>query len=147
MPLLFIIFCNDLHLHLTFLLCIQFADDTTLYCSEKSLRLIELNFNHDLTNIYGWFCANKLTLNATKSVCMVFSHNNKETEDFSITIGETIIKPASETKFLGLGLDHKLTWKKHYTELINKLNQSLNLLRKAKNLLNTSSLLSLYYVL
>ena len=144
-PLLFIIFCNDLHLHLTFLSCIQFADDTTLFCSEKSLRLIESNFNHDLMNIYDWFSANKLTLNAKKSVCMVFAPRNKEIADFSIIIGDTVIKPMSETKFLGLWLDHKLTWKKQYNELINKLNQGLNLLRKAKKHLNTLSLLSLYY--
>ena len=29
-PLIFLIFCNDLHLYLTHLQCIQFADDTTL---------------------------------------------------------------------------------------------------------------------
>ena len=144
-PLLFIIFCNDLYLHLTFLSCIQFADDTTLYCSEKSLRLIESNFNHDLANIYDWFCANKLTLNAKKSLCVVFAPKNKEITGFSITIGDTVIKPVTETKFLGLWIDSKLAWRKHYTELVNKLNQGLNLLRKAKNVLDDSSLLSLYY--
>ena len=144
-PLLFIIFCNDLHLHLTFLSCIQFADDTTLYCSEKSSRLIESNFSHDLVNIYDWFCANKLTLNAKKSICMVFAPNKKKITDFSLKIGDTVIEPVTETKFLGLWLDHKLTWKKHYTELINKLNHGLNLLRKAKKLLNSTSLISLYY--
>ena len=101
-PLLFIIFCNDLNLHLTFLSCVQFADDTTLYCSEKSLRLIESNFNYDIDIIYDWFCSNKLTLNATKSVCMVFRSNRKDQHNFKITIGDTIIKPITETKFLGL---------------------------------------------
>ena len=144
-PLLFILFCNDLYLHLTFLSCIQFADDTTLYNSEKALRLIESNFNHDLVIIYDWFCANKLTLNANKSVCMVFAPHNKDVKEFGITIGNTMIKPVTATKFLGLWLDHKLNWKKHCTELINKLNQGLNLLRKAKNTLNMLSLLSLYY--
>ena len=54
-PLLFIIFCNDLKLHLTYLSCIQFADDTTLYASGKSLRLIEFEINHDLEVISDWF--------------------------------------------------------------------------------------------
>ena len=72
-PLLFIIFCNDLKLHLMYLSCIQFADDTTLYASGKTLRLIECEINHDLEIISDWFCANKLTLNVTKTVCMVFS--------------------------------------------------------------------------
>ena len=146
-PLLFIIFCNDLHLHLTFLSCIQFADDTTLYCSEKSLRLVECNFSHDLVTIYDWFCANKLTLNEKKSVCMVFSPNKAKakTTEFKISLGSTTIYPQEETKFLGLWLDSKLTWKKHYTVLINKLNQGLNMLKKARNLLKTDSLLALYY--
>ena len=144
-PLLFIIFCNDLYLHLNFLSCIQFADDTTLYCSERSLRLVESNFNHDLSIIYDWFCANKLTLNEKKSVCLVFSHDKKNSSDFSIVLGETIIKPQNETKFLGLWLDNNLNWKKHHTVLVNKLNQGLNMLKKARNLLNKTSLLSLYY--
>ena len=54
-PLLFIIFCNDLKLHLTYLSCIQFADDTTLYASGKSLRLIECEINHDLEVVSDWF--------------------------------------------------------------------------------------------
>ena len=144
-PLLFIIFCNDLHLHLNFLSCIQFADDITLYCSENSLRLVESNFNHDLAIIYDWFCANKLTLNEKKSVCMVFSPDKKRATEFRIVLGDTIIKPQNETKFLGLWLDDSLKWKKHHTMMINKLNQGLNMIKKARNLLNTNSLLSLYY--
>ena len=54
-PLLFIIFCNDLKLHLTYLSCIQFADDTTLYATGKSLRLIECEINHDLEVVSDWF--------------------------------------------------------------------------------------------
>ena len=144
-PLLFIIFCNDLHLHLTFLSCIQFADDTTLYCSEKSLRLIESNFNHDLISVYDWFCANKLTLNAEKSICLIFGSNNIDVSKFHVTLGSCTIYPSQETKFLGLWLDDKLSWKKHQSVLISKLNQGLNMLKRARNLLNMDSLLSLYY--
>ena len=35
-PLLFLIFCNDLKLHLTYLSCIQFVDDTALYASGQN---------------------------------------------------------------------------------------------------------------
>ena len=38
-PLIFLIFCNDLSLHLDHLQCIQFADDTTLYLGHKKLTL------------------------------------------------------------------------------------------------------------
>ena len=39
-PLIFLIFCNDLQQHLIFLSCIQFADDTTLYITHKSIDYI-----------------------------------------------------------------------------------------------------------
>ena len=52
-PLLFLLFCNDLRLHLTYLSCIQFADDTTLYTGGKSIRLLKCEINHDLEIISG----------------------------------------------------------------------------------------------
>ena len=35
-PLIFLVFCNDLSLHLEHLQCIQFADDTTLYLGHRN---------------------------------------------------------------------------------------------------------------
>ena len=40
-PLLFLIFTNDLHLHLQYCKCILFADDTTIYLSHKKLNYCE----------------------------------------------------------------------------------------------------------
>ena len=47
-PLIFLIFCNDLRFHLTHLQCIQFADDTTLFTSHKSIRYLEYCVTTDL---------------------------------------------------------------------------------------------------
>ena len=66
--LLFIIFCNGLNLHLTYLSCVQFADDPMLYTSSKSLRLLKSEVNHDLEIVSDWFRANQLNLN----ICLVF---------------------------------------------------------------------------
>ena len=77
-PLIFLIFCNDLHLHLTFLSCIQFADDTTLYISHTNLNFITFALEHDLSILQDWFYANKLTLNINKSVAILFGkHGGK----------------------------------------------------------------------
>ena len=54
-PLLFIIFCNDLNIHLTYLSCIRFADDTTPYGADKSLYLLQGKINHDLEINADWF--------------------------------------------------------------------------------------------
>ena len=122
-PLLFTIFCNDLNLHLTYLSCIQFADDTTMYCSEKNVRLLEANFAHDLNIVIDWFKANKLTLNASKSVCMLYRPRNGTTNKIKLDIDGAIITNTSQMKFLGLWLDDQNNWIKHITCLRTKLNQ------------------------
>lgn len=144
-PLLFIIFCNDLHLHLTYLSCIQFADDTTLYCSERNIRLLESNFMHDLTSVSDWFRVNKLTLNAGKSVCMLLQPKGEPPKTLQIELDGVIITNSNYTKFLGLWIDDKLDWQIHLSKLQIKLNQSLGLLKRAKKMLNLNGLLSLYY--
>ena len=75
-PLLFLVFCNDLHLNLEFTKCILFADDTTIYNSHKDLRYLAWTLEHDLSIISDWFKANKLTLNTKKSVSILFKANN-----------------------------------------------------------------------
>ena len=62
-PLLFLIFCNDLRLNLTYMSCIQFADNTTLYYSHKNLRVLRCCTENDLNVVIDWFRANSLTLN------------------------------------------------------------------------------------
>ena len=54
-PLLFLIFCNDMHLNLTYLHCIQFADDTTLYLGHTDTRFLNCCIEHDLTILQDWF--------------------------------------------------------------------------------------------
>ena len=144
-PLLFIIFCNDLKLHLTYLSCIQFADDTTLYASSKSLRLIECEINHDLEVVSDWFRANKLTLNVAKTVCMVFSPKKKSDNKISIKLCDQEIPIQTSTKFLRVWLDSNLDWNKHFSHICSKLKQNTGLMQRCKNLLTTSTLQTIYF--
>ena len=76
-PLLFLIFCNDLHQNLTYLSCIQFADDTTLYITHKNLRVLKACIEHDLSIITDWFGANSLTLNINKTSLLLIDYRKK----------------------------------------------------------------------
>ena len=104
-PLIFLILCNNLHIHLIFLSCIQFADDTTLYISHTSLDYIKFCLKHDLGILQDWFLANKLTLNIGKSVLILFG---KHKSKLCIQIGKEIIPQSKFTKFLGLWIDENL---------------------------------------
>ena len=139
-PLLFIIFCNDLNLHLTYLSCIQFADDTTLYGASTSVKLLQCEIEHDLKVITDWFKANKLTLNMDKTICVVFSPKGDTNLNIDLKLGDFAIPCCTQTKFLGIWLDKNLDWNKYIDVLLRKLKQNVGLLRKSKNLLDKTAL-------
>ena len=101
-PLLFIIFCNDLNIHLTYLSCILFADDTTLYEANKSINLLQCKIEHDLAIIIDWLRANKLTQNAEKMICVIFSPKNESVKGINLKLGGHLIHCCIHTKFLGI---------------------------------------------
>ena len=144
-PLLFLIFCNDLNLNLTYLSCIQFADDTTLYLTHKNLRVLQACIDHDLSILTDWFKANSLTLNVGKTNVLLFDYRKKQTSSLEICIAETMIKSVETTKFLGVILDNKLSWKNHYEQLKCKILRNYALLCRSKNLLNMQGMKMLYY--
>ena len=71
-PLIYLIFSNDLALHLEHCNSIMFADDTTLYQTHKSLRYLKWCLQEDMETLTDWFKANKLTLNLDKTACVLF---------------------------------------------------------------------------
>ena len=71
-PLLFIIYindivnsCNDPHL-------ILYADDTSLLASHKDMNVLIETLNENLAKITKWFKCNKLSLNVSKTQCILF---------------------------------------------------------------------------
>ena len=142
-PLIFLIFCNDLHLHLIFLSCIQFADDTTLYVSHSSIDYIRFCLEHDLDVLQDWFLANKLTLNISKSIVILFGKHDGQT--LTVHIDDNVIPQANCTKFLGIWIDDQLTWREHTNKLLLKLNANLNLLKVGRNHLTQHALRVIYF--
>ena len=142
-PLLFLIFCNDLHIHLELCSSILFADDTTIYKSHSNLSFLKWSIEEDLKIVSDWLQANKLTLNLSKTVFMLFPKSNKPVV-CQLNIDDVRIVETNTTKFLGVWIDNKLKWETHFTKLIIKLKQGIGLIRKGKNFLDTTSLCILY---
>ena len=116
-PLIFLVFCNDIRLNLTFLSCIQFADDTSLYKSHYNLQYLKFCVEHDMQSLLEWFRANKLTLNVQKSVCILFTPNGKHIQ-LDLKLDGLEIPQVMCTKLLGLWIDDKLRWLDHVNKLI-----------------------------
>ena len=88
-PLLFLIYINDLPHCLTYSEPRMYADDTSLTLASTDFDHINYCLNYDLSNVYEWLSANKLTLNMTKTEFMLIASRQKLsqfTESPSLTI-------------------------------------------------------------
>ena len=129
-PLIFLIFVNDLHLNLLHTNSILFADDTTLYYSHKNLNYLKWCIEEDLQSLQDWFNSNKLTLNLSKTVAMLFHRNKTKTaQKINLKVGGVNVPQVSETKFLGIWIDNNLSWNKHLSILERKIKQNRHLLK------------------
>ena len=133
-PLIFLIFTNDLHQHLNHCASILFADDTTLYKTHRNLNYLKWCIQDDMQMLADWFKANKLTLNLEKTICLLFQQSGS-CKELEMTVDTVTIRTSKETKFLGMWLDHHLTWSTHIQKLITKLKCNINLLKHGNRLL------------
>ena len=75
-----------------------------------------------------WLKSNKLIINLTKTNCMLFS-NKRGDPQIRIKLDDTHLAAVSETTFLGVVIDNKLTWKSHIKHISNKISKSIAILR------------------
>ena len=143
-PLLFLLYNNDLHLHLEHTKVILFADDTTLYMGHRNLNYLRWCLEQDMSNINDWFLANKLTLNINKSSCVLFK-KNKNKVSLSIKINNNPLPQCTHVKFLGVWLDENLDWNYHCNFILNRIKRNTYLLRMGQNFLTLHGLKLIYY--
>ena len=144
-PLLFLIYINDIHLNTAFSIRL-FADDASLSLSHSCPRALETNVNNELKTIYKWLQRNKLFLNFSKTNYLIFS-KKKTKHNFTITMANNILKEEQTTKYLGVTIDHKLSWKPHLSKLRTDLARACYALNKLKLYLNYTAMKSVYYSL
>ena len=106
---------------------------------------IEDELNSELSKISIWLRANKLSLNIGKTHFMLFSNKKRRHCDLNIKIDKTKIEEVKKTKFLGVIIDNKLTWKDHVAHVASKVSRGMGMIIKTRNYLNRKGLLTLYY--
>ena len=80
---------------------------------------------------------------------MIFKRKNKVEimTDLKILIENQEIQKVPSTKFLGLHIDHSLTWAEQIENIKLQLSKGLYILNKIKNMVPVNSLKSIYYTL
>jgi len=85
-PVLFLLYINDLPSALSHSHSLLFADDTTLTFIASSLYNLNSNMNSDLKDLSGWLAANKLSLNISKTNCILFAHSQTTLPPLSLSL-------------------------------------------------------------
>lgn len=125
-PLLFLIYINDIINGIDLGNFVLFADDTNIFTADDTAEKAYLKANIILKRVSDYMKSNKLHINMNKCTYMHFKpreKNSKEIIDMKLElkINDTVIKKVSETKFLGVIIDDKLSWKPHINYLCQKI--------------------------
>ena len=76
---------------------------------------------------------------------MCFSAKNKTTPYISLQIDGEAIAEVFKSKFLGVIIDNKLSWKDHISFVCSKIARGIGVIIKTRKLLRSESLKCLYY--
>ena len=144
-PLLFILQMNDICNTSKLLSFILFADDTTVFLSDKDVNVLYNTMNNELYEVCNWFKCNKLSLNASKTNLMLLGTAYKTKNAYvsrSIHLDGCQLTRITTTKFLGMTINENLTWKPHIEMFV--CSRNLGVLNKVKYFLPKNSLYQLY---
>ena len=146
-PILFLIYINDIHTCSKLLSIRLFADDTNVFYSDKNLNNLEQIINEELIKLTDWLRANKLSLNISKSKYMLISSSNKLKVNLDIKIGNISLKQSEFVKYLGIYIDHNLTWKAHINYISKKISKSIGIISKLRHYVDLPTIKQVYYSL
>lgn len=133
-PILFLIYINDLPSFMTHSSTLLFADDTTLYTTDKELSVARNRMADAVEQASLWFAANKLLLNNSKTQVITL------TTDKRIPVQDPVC-------LLGITLDQHLTWGPQIDRACSRVSSGLYALRKLVGLVSTDVLKTAYFAL
>ena len=136
---MFLLFVNDIPLHLSGSSVDIYADDTTIIaCAHFSdIQSLTRRLNSDVDAVNEWASNNRMFINTkkTKSLLVTGKHIRKRLVDddppcLNVTIDNSGIAEVPSHKLLGVTLDRNLTFEPHIDELCKKLSKRLGLLKQ-----------------
>ena len=83
--------------------------------------------------------SNKLSLNVGKSCFLNFSLLHTKT-DLNIRMANKLLEHKKVTKYLGVLIDDKLSWKEHIQSINMKLRKGIGILHKLKDFVTRATL-------
>ena len=144
-PLLFLIYINDLP-NVSNFLCQFFLQMTQISSVMDTIFLIWFaRLIKKSKQIYSLVKANKLSLNIDKTNFMLFTKKGFSRVMYELQIEGKRIMEVHETKFLGVFIENKLSWKPHIRYICTKVAKGIGVILKARKVFDHDTLSTLYY--
>lgn len=143
-PLLFLIYINDLPTATLYPMT-MFADDSTIIFNSDNVNTLECDINNNIKSVINWLKCNNLQINLNKTLIMKFRQRTNDKLNLNINFNNVPIKETKSTKFLGIHIENTLSWGIQIENVCNKLNQYSYVLKKLRNTVNKSTLLTAYH--
>ena len=151
--LIFLIYINDIYNSCKSGENVLFADDTNIFVSANDKHTLYEKANKILHEISRYMFTNKLHINMSKCCYIHFNPSKSSYVNTDapptppLKLNNTIIKQVTQTKFLGVIIDEKLSWQPHITELTRKLACCAGVLNRIKDNIPSHLHKSLYHTL
>ena len=131
---LFLIFVNDMPLHLNNSTTDIYADDTTLSVSANwnNITFLTQALSNDLENIEKWSTETKMYINNEKTKTLLVTGKSLqhklcvETATLKLRLDATNVDQLSHDKLLGLINDKDLSFEAHIDELCKTLSKRMD---------------------
>ena len=143
----FYIYINDISTSTDQLKFYLFADDTHVLYADR---------NHgELSNVYDWLTANKLSLNIKKSNIVIFRPRQKKLNyEVNLKVFDhqsnryniSSLKRKKYVKYLGVLIDETLSWKYHIVHLASKISKTIGIIASLRHFVPLATLHHIIYI-
>ena len=140
-PLLFLLYVDDV-VRLLEANPRLFADDVLMMACGKTQKECCNQLKRDINELSRWSNTWKIKLNAKKTFCLTITRSDEPLMVLNMN-GEPIINVTSH-KHLGVSMEYNLKWNVHISDIINRAETRLAILRAYSGKFNRETLLLLY---
>ena len=144
---MFIFYIKALSTFVDPVICLCYADDTTLVAWGKNIIEIQEKLQTGTDKALQWLHNNRLLVNSNKSSCLLLgSRQRLNNLSLNISISGIGLNMCTETKLLGIIIDNSLSWEKQIKYVCNKVSPKIGILYRlskflSQNILNMGQLL------
>ena len=106
----------------------------------KNIENLKETCEENVNSLLKYMAINKLACNDDKTHILVIKHGQRDMDDLTFQIGQSVIKEKTSEKLLGAWITNDLSWSNHIKKLEDELTYRLYKLRRIEQILPKSLL-------